>query len=384
MNQTEQVLLQAIQKSLWNKDIMFPENTDWNAVLKEAEDQAVLGIVIGVVPADVQREWKGRASAVTASFVRILHYQEQLYKLLKENGIPMVILKGTAAAIYYPNPSQRTMGDIDYLVPSEYFEKAKELLSTNEYSIEDDPRAPRHMHIYKGGISFEQHRFFSSEGIDVERYVTEGVSQVVEEKIYGTKFPILPNLANGLVLLGHMAQHLKSGLGLRQVVDWMMFVNRELDDELWSNAFERATIETGLNQVAIVSTKMCQQYLGLSENIHWCKDADSELCAELMESLLSSGNFDRKRGKGSAVESVTSNIARKGLFRYLQTAGEYNWEAYHRHHWLKPFAWLFQIGRYAKKGFQAKRSRTQLKEDIERGRNRKELLKKLSIGQTNE
>ena len=38
MNQTEQVLLQAIQKSLWNTDIELPADTDWDAVLKEAED----------------------------------------------------------------------------------------------------------------------------------------------------------------------------------------------------------------------------------------------------------------------------------------------------------------------------------------------------------
>ena len=124
---------------------------------------------------------------------------------------------------------------------------------------------------------------------------------------------------------------------------------------------------------------MCQQYLGLSENIHWCKDADSELCAELMESLLSSGNFDRKRGKGSSVEGVVSIIRRKGLFKSLQTSGEYNWKAYHKHKWLKPFAWAYQIGRYAKKGLQAKRSGTQLKEDIARGRRRTELLQKLNI-----
>ena len=122
MNQTEQILLQAIQKSLWNTDIIFQEDTDWNAVLKEAEDQAVLGIVIGIAPAEVQKEWKARASAGTAHFVRILHYQEQLHKLLKENDIPMVILKGTAAAIYYPNPAQRSMGDIDFLVPPEHFD----------------------------------------------------------------------------------------------------------------------------------------------------------------------------------------------------------------------------------------------------------------------
>ncbi len=379
MHQTEQVLLQAIQKSLWNTDIMFPEDTNWNAVLKEAEDQTILGIVIGVAPEEYQAAWKGNVSRITAHFVRILHYQEQLYSLLRDNGIPMVILKGTAAAIYYPNPSQRTMGDIDYLVPPEYFEKAKEIVSTNGYTIEDDPRVPRHMHVHKDGISYEQHRFFSYEGIDVERYVDEGLSSISLEKIYGNEFPMLPKLANGLVLLGHMAQHLKRGLGLRQVIDWMMFVDRELDDEFWYAAFERATIDTGLNQVAIVATRMCQQYLGLSESVHWCKDADRKLCVELMNSLLSSGNFDRKRGRGSAIESVASSIAQKGLFHCLQTSGEYNWKAYHKHRWLKPFAWLYQIGRYAKKGFQTKRSGAEIKEDIQRGKQREELLKSLKI-----
>lgn len=381
MNQAEQILLQAIQKSLWNTDIPFPEDTDWNAVLKEAEDQAVLGIVIGVAPVETQKEWRGRASVGTAHFVRILHYQEQLYKLFKGNDIPMVILKGTAAAIYYPNPSQRSMGDIDYLVPPEHFSRAKELLIQNGYTVEDDPRYPRHIHVYKDDISFELHRYFSYEGLDLERYVNNGIQQIELRSIYGKEFPMLPTLANGLVLLGHVVQHLKSGLGLRQVVDWMLYVDRELSDVFWNQAFEAMAKDVGLDTAAVVITRMCQIYLGLSEHIRWCQDADADLCAELMENLLSSGNFDRKRGKGSAVESVTSNISRIGLFRYLQTAGEYNWKAYHRHKWLRPFAWLYQIGRYAKQGFQAKRG-GQLSEDIARGRQRSELLKQLQIGQS--
>lgn len=381
MNQTEQILLQAIQKSLWNTDITFPEDTDWDAVLREADIQAVLGLVIDIVPVEAQEEWKARASTGTAHFVRILHYQEQLYKLLQENDIPMVILKGTAAAIYYPNPSQRTMGDIDFLVPPQDFDRAKELLAQNGYKIEDDPSEPRHMHVYRDNISYEQHRFFSSEGINIERYVTEGIMSIEERSIYGSVFPMLPKIANGLVLLGHMTQHLKTGLGLRQVIDWMMFVYAELNDSLWTTAFQKAVSETGLETVAITMTRLCQLYLGLSNSIQYCKSADKELCEELIENLLSSGNFDRKRGKGSAVESVTSNIVRKGLFRYLQTAGEHNWKAYRKHKWLKPFAWFYQICRYAKKGVQAKRSGGQLKEDVTRGRQRKKLLKKLKIGQ---
>lgn len=379
MNQTEQVLLQAIQKSLWNTDIDFPADTDWNAVLKEAEDQAVLGLVIDTAPKDVRNQWKSRAGAVTANFVRILHYQQQLCELFKANDIPLVILKGTAAAVYYPNPAQRSMGDIDYLVPLEYFDQAKELLVKNGYAIEDDPRAPRHMHVHKDGISFEQHRFFSSEGIDVERFILDGMNHIEMAKIYSTSFPMLPKLANGLVLLGHMVQHLKSGLGLRQVIDWMLYVQSKLTDDFWHQTFEAAAKEAGLEKVAVTVAQMCKKYLGLPTEIHWCEGTESELCSELMDSLLSSGNFDRKRGKGSSVEGVVSIIRRKGLFKSLQTSGEYNWKAYHKHKWLKPFAWAYQIGRYAKKGLQAKRSGTQLKEDIARGRRRTELLQKLNI-----
>ena len=265
MNQAEQVLLQAIQKSLWNKDITFPDNTDWNAVLKEAEDQAVLGIVIGVAPADAQREWRGRASYVTAHFVRILHYQEQLYKLLKSNGIPMAILKGTAAAIYYPNPSQRTMGDIDFIVPEDCFDKAKELLIQNGYNVKDDPQYRRHIDVSRDGIFFEMHRFFSELGIDIESYIVNGIPEAEIVTIHGNSFPILPKTANGLVLLAHLAFHLKTGLGFRQIIDWMMFVNQNLDDAFWNQSFRNDAKKTNLDVVAITITKRCQKILNCLE-----------------------------------------------------------------------------------------------------------------------
>ena len=197
MNQTEQTLLQAIQKSLWNTDVSFPSDTDWNAVLKEAEKQTALGLVIGVAPAAFQEKWKGFASAELAHFVRILHYQEQLYGLLKENGIPMVILKGTAAAIYYRNPSQRVMGDIDFLVPIEHFDRTREVLEQNGYTIEENEKYQRHIDVIKDHISFEMHRFFSDISYDIEEYIRAGVPMAETKQIFGSTFPMLPKLANG-------------------------------------------------------------------------------------------------------------------------------------------------------------------------------------------
>lgn len=55
--------------------------------------------------------------------------------------------------------------------------------------------------------------------------------------MYGIVFLMLPPLANGMVLLVHLAQHLKTRLGIRQVIDWMLFVKNELNNEFWDHSF---------------------------------------------------------------------------------------------------------------------------------------------------
>ncbi len=380
MNQAEQNLLSAIQKTLWNTECVFPPDTDWNAVLDEAEKQAVLGIAVNAAPKEIQDKWKSKTSYDVMHFIRILHYQSAMCELLQTNGIPMAILKGTAAALYYPDPIQRTMGDIDFIVSKESFDQAKGLLASNGYHINEEPLYPRHIEVEKDGISFEMHRFFTdNDGVDVDRFLFEGLKKTETGKIYNSAFPMFPAMENGLVLLAHVAHHLRAGLGLRQMIDWMMFADRELDDELWQSAFEAAAQETGLDTLAKTATRMCQKYLGLSDRITWCNDADPELCDLLLENLLSSGNFGRKRGSGLKIESAVSHLRRKG-FRHLQKAGENNWQAYHKHRWLKPFAWIYQIGRYSRQGLQMKRQGEQIKEDVERGKQRGEIIQKLKIG----
>lgn len=91
---------------------------------------------------------------------------------------------------------------------------------------------------------------------------------------------------------------------------------------------------------------------------------------------MTSGNFGIKTGTGNNVETVTAAMKSHGAFYYLQLAGEHNWELYHRYHFLRPVAWLYQIFRYVRqeigRGFK-------LKDDINRGSARADLLKKLGV-----
>lgn len=371
--------MQAIRSSLWDADVAFPADADWDAVFREARDQAVLGIVFAVAPAKAQSAWRSRAGADLARFACLMAQQTRLCRLLEDNGIPLVILKGAAAAVYYPDPARRSMGDVDLLVPPERFDAARSLLIDSGYEVREEEPHPRHIHVYRDGVRFELHRFFSGEDSPVEGYILDGLSRIERRRIGETEFPMLPRLANGLVLLEHMARHLRTGMGLRQMIDWMMYVHRELDDAFWTQTFQAAAAQANLDTLAVTATRLCQLYLGLSEEICWCRGADADLCEELLNSLLSSGNFDRKRGKGYRIESVTASLARNGPFRYLQAAGERTWEGYHRHRWLKPFAWAYQLGRYARLGFRTKRRGTPILENMARGKRRHDLLKKLRI-----
>ena len=49
-------------------------------------------------------------------------------ELLRNRNIPVVILKGVVSSIYYPHQDYRSLGDVDFLVLQEHFEKAKEIL----------------------------------------------------------------------------------------------------------------------------------------------------------------------------------------------------------------------------------------------------------------
>lgn len=369
-------LLELLKASLFGIETALPDNVDWDAVLAEAKAQTVVALAAKAVPAEYASQWQNYALQSQAQFVRVMHGQMQLVNLFEQAGIPLVILKGTAAAVYYPEPMKRVMGDIDFLVPPDRFVEALCLMEENGYRQVSN--GERHAELKKSGIEYELHHRFSQNDLDIEDVVIDGLNHRDWATIGNQRFPMLPKLSNGLVLLDHLRHHLKTGLGLRQVIDWMMYVNRELDDSFWEDEFCEVAEEKGLDTLAKTATRLCQIYLGLPETITWCSDADEGLCSQLLDMLFSSGNFGRKSGEQGHIEAVGARIRNIGLFRYLQITGEASWEAYKRHRFLKPFCWIYRGFQLVKIGMNTKRG-VRIAGDLERSGDRYELLKKLGV-----
>ncbi len=380
IDKNQKALLELIKASLFNAEPVFSDDVDWDAVLEEAKAQTVVALAAKAVPREYAQDWESSALQSRAAFMRILHGQTQLIKLFEQAEIPLVILKGTAAAMYYPEPSLRAMGDVDFLVPQDRYEEARCLMRENGYFQCQDNKGSRHVAFMKGGIEYELHHHFGTDSLAYGTILMEGLLHTERNNIYSACFPTFPNYENGLVLIDHVCKHLMQGrLGLRQIIDWMMYVHNKLDDVTWKNGFQQLVQTYRLETLAVTLTLLCHDWLGLPEHLDFIQNGDKELASELLEVILSHGNFGRKKGEEQAVERVRANVRRKGLFNYLQTAGLNRWSAAKKYPVLRPFAWIYYLGCWAHKGFRLILKPTKIRREFSSGKELYQLNRRLGI-----
>lgn len=340
--------------------IPMPEEVDWQAVLDEMVEQTVFAIPRGVlpdsVPTAIKASWDKRCLQNIAKTVRLLVDQENAIRILSAIDPSIVVLKGAAAALYYPNPLLRCMGDVDLISIDGRFEDMCDTFEANGFDSLGKA-AQSHDQYTKNGILFEPHRFFAAppESRSPIRYVDGAINaagdRVRTESVCGFETPMLPDAENGLVLLAHLVLHMQRGIGMRHICDWMMFASRICDDAFWRDELEPMARRAGLDMLAKVATKACQLYLGLpEEGRSWCAGADKSLCRSLLDDALANGNFGRKR---SAVLDYNDGIRRYSmkhpldLARKVQRTGREKLEEKGFGRSAAAFGWLYQSLRLA-------------------------------------
>ena len=369
-------MLDVIKSSLWNKkDLLYVDQDVFEEMKKHAVYLLSASNISNIImPDELRKTWEMQIIQGIAYNTKCRYAQSML-----PITVPYTILKGTTAAQYYPFPQYRLLGDIDIITkPSDYHTACEMLLKNgykeiNHHFFDDNER---HRCFIKNDIVVEVHYYFAILN-DPEK--AEFLDHLIIENINMSH--TLPDQINGLVLLEHISQHLEDGLGLRQIIDWMMFVNSCLSDEEWKG-FQPLCKKVGLEKLAVTTTRMCEIYLGLTER-KWSTDADGALCRELMDYILSCGNFGSKRVNDSDIVQHIFSRARsaKATFRLLQERGLTNWKAAQKNILIRPFAWIYQIGRYLQKGCSRDDAILKLSSDYKIAKKRKRMFDALGVKQ---
>ncbi len=252
------------------------------------------------MPEQVREKVADAARQAVCQSYRILFLSKYTVSVLKAAGIPSAVLKGAATASCYPVPELRKTGDVDLLLFSpEYLEKAVQTLEQCGMKVSE--RQPSLHHVIcvtREGIEVELHSMLAEpfDNQAVNRYLQEKLRECAQNikqvDCMGVELPVLDTGYHAYELLLHMLQHfLRAGFGLRLLCDWVVFWNRDTEEEE-RRKYLRLVRESGLKGFSDMVTQFCQTYLGLKrERTEWMEIEGRYDVKEFLRDTLDAEEF---------------------------------------------------------------------------------------------
>ncbi len=282
----------------------FLNGVDYTAVMQEALSQGVHLQSFSVIKdykeyfsKEVYDKWKKYFLTSLRRNVLIGQSQANMVSVMDGGNYKYVVIKGESSASYYPNPSLRALGDVDFLIDtSKQLEIENALISAGydrdktehiSHRVFKKPQSHLEMHFSIPGMPNGESRELVKEKLN-------NIFDVAQEKDGEIgKFSAPSDFHHGLIIMLHTCHHnLHDGLGLRHLCDWATYVNKTKDCDFWQELVELFD-KIGMLKYAKVVTKLCHLYLGIPCP-DWAKDGEEDLASALLEDVFLGGNFGRK------------------------------------------------------------------------------------------
>ena len=325
LSSEHQALFGLIKTALGRQDeTEYDNNINWYEVRSESLKQSVFLIALDAVKKsslsdDVKAIWTYIEQRNVLKNIRSFYAISETDRFMRKNNFRYVILKGIAAAYYYPNYFLRMLGDVDFLIDSKYRGEVEKTLKSAGYrNLNIDNTC--HSVFKKPGQNLEMH--FDIPGIPYGipgDYVREYISGVLDECIHfevdGSVIEIPQPKYHALIILLHMEKHMLSeGIGLRHLMDFACFIDKTAGDRFWENNLLPILKRIGLYKYAQVMAKTGAMYFGTTCP-DWAICADEELCDDIMQDILTGGNFGRKNSARSDSGIIISQGGKNGTKR---------------------------------------------------------------------
>ena len=222
--------------ALWGADVEHGD-ADWNAVMQTAEEQAIMGLVFygaeksmaGKVTQNQVFEWIGATEQIKAQNLQMNEELARFDRLMRKNGIEYRVVKGQIVGSCYPEPLLRQSGDIDLYFTPEHYRLCTDLLLQKGIKMDYDA-SEKHSEFDMNGILYELHWTLNNFSREKWQQYFDDVLQRdkgMMVKVGDNEIPTLSATVNALYIFIHLFHHLiHSGVGLRQLCDWMMWLHR--------------------------------------------------------------------------------------------------------------------------------------------------------------
>ncbi len=397
LNKTEQVLLDLLANNLFSAGKSIDAvSVDWRSVWYEAYMQGVSLTAFADFPSEltasgdfsvIRKNLQSRMSDNLA--VNKSHFK--IHKILSVAKIPYVILKGLASALYYPDFLLRSMGDIDFLVAESDLEKTCKALEQNGFVASEKSHGD-HLVYTDGVCRYELHTEPAGmpkgeAGELVKGYLADILEKTEFQNTLFGEISVPSKFHHGLIILLHTCHHLtSSGVGLRHLCDWAVFVNSLSDDDFCS-LFEEIFKKIGLWKFARVLTRVCEKYLSCPEK-KWVGKVDEALVDALAKDIFDGGNLGQKSDDRSHEAMILAHYGdrehkeksnTKRFVAYVNQAVKNNWKSAEKNKMLLPVGWVYFGGRYVFRSLKGERPKIKVNSFISEAKQRTGMFDELKL-----
>lgn len=333
-------------------------------------------------PLDIKNHWKSHAIKINAFQTMKTMKLLEIYKKFIDHHLNVIVVKGIICRSLYPQPDNRQSNDEDLYIQTKDLNQVKDILLQENFQIFHESDDVTTFIDYTSGLSIELHTsLFSKESKAYGKYQTlfdKAFEHTMIHQIQGVNLVSLDYNYHLLFLILHFVKHfLHSGVGIRQVLDIVMYVEKYNKNINWGQIFEILKYFQ-IDDLMMNIFLLAHDYLDFDcaniplQNI---KQNDYQ---DLLTDIMNAGIFGQSSNERIHSSTITLNALSDGNTNILKSIfpslkemkGKY--EYLHSFPFLLPIAYLSRIYHYLIKKQNSKKT-------IEIGQQRVQLLKKYKV-----
>lgn len=314
---------------------------EYKAVMDDGEKQCVMGLIIDCLRSNNMELTKKCVvhmlqlqNTLEAENKRINSGLHELCQLLEANHITNFVVKGQTLGALYPKPMLRTIGDIDFYIPAEHFEKARKLIE-KEWKVEiEDGESKMHVSFRYKDIEFEMHRFlreFPNKSMQKAFNKLMDAYPPFHVQVENMDVPTLMPTMNVFYTFLHLYHHfIKMGVALRQLCDLTMLLHHQ-NERIDRKLLQQTLDDFGFTRAFRAIGTILIEKLGLPEEEFPIpiSDTDKKYGERALQLILKHGNWGQYE-RGSHDRKSFKYLFERAYFRlsnqlfFLRLSPKYN------------------------------------------------------------
>lgn len=381
------------------KDARFNQKTsitlepnDFYFLYKLAHIHDLTGMVYNQIyhldnfPDDLKKQWGSEAKKLNVFQIIKTQRFLQVYREFLKADLKVYVVKGLVCRNIYPTPDNRPSNDEDLYIERKDADAVTAIFENAGFQLLDKGEDEIKFLDYKSGLTIELHLALFSKSSQAYGFYQVAFDHAFEtyatHMIEGVQVYSLSHDQHFLFLVLHFAKHfLHGGVGIRQLMDIIMYIEAFKDDINWNYIFKQLD-KADLVTFFLNTLEIAHVYLDFDyDNINLCnyKRIKNEY-QELLDDIMESGIFGQTTQERIHSSTITLNAMESGKVNVLKSVfppledmkGKFPY--LNEKPYLLPVAQATRILNYMKH-----HDNKQNKKTVELGNKRVELLKKYKI-----